>query len=167
MDWLQHTRLLHPSLSPGVYSNSCPLSQWRHPTISSSVIPPSPPALNLSQHQDLWSYNDSQMWDLIIGYQGLYRRIGLTDQEVTLIGKMATWKVKISLPSPLSLFQPKPANFHFGIYLGGWLSWYTCSFFIQIILLFFFFLAELLNMQSLSSLTRNWTWAPCGGCTEP
>ena len=106
MDWLQHTRLLRPSLSPGVYSNSCPLSQWRHPTISSSVIPPSPPALNLSQHQDLWSYNDSQMWDLIIGYQGLYRRIGFTDQEVTLIGKMATWKVKISLPSPLSLFQP-------------------------------------------------------------
>ena len=28
-----------PSLSPGVCSNSCPLSQWCHPTISSSVIP--------------------------------------------------------------------------------------------------------------------------------
>ena len=25
--------------TPGVYSNSCPLSQWCHPTISSSVIP--------------------------------------------------------------------------------------------------------------------------------
>ena len=24
---------------PGIYSNSCPLSQWCHPTISSSVIP--------------------------------------------------------------------------------------------------------------------------------
>ena len=36
---LQHTRLLCPSSTPGVYSNSCPLSQWRHPTISSSVIP--------------------------------------------------------------------------------------------------------------------------------
>ena len=46
------------------------------------------------------------MWDLIIGYQGFYRRIGLRDQEVTLIGKVATWKVKISLLSPLSLFQP-------------------------------------------------------------
>ena len=32
---------------PGVCSNSCPLSQWCHPTISSL----SPPALNLSQHQ--------------------------------------------------------------------------------------------------------------------
>ena len=34
---LQHSRLLSPSLSPGVCSNSCPLSQWCHPTISSSV----------------------------------------------------------------------------------------------------------------------------------
>ena len=28
-----------PSPTPGVYSNSCPLSQWCHPTISPSVIP--------------------------------------------------------------------------------------------------------------------------------
>ena len=34
---LQHTRLPCPSLSPGVCSNSCPLSWWCHPTISSSV----------------------------------------------------------------------------------------------------------------------------------
>ena len=36
---LKHARLLCSSLSPGVCSNSCPLSQWCHPTISSSVIP--------------------------------------------------------------------------------------------------------------------------------
>ena len=35
----QHTRLPCPSPSPGACSNSCPLSQWCHPTISSSVIP--------------------------------------------------------------------------------------------------------------------------------
>ena len=34
---LQHTRLPCPSPSPGVCSNSCPLSQWCHPIISSSV----------------------------------------------------------------------------------------------------------------------------------
>ena len=34
---LQHARLSCPSLSPRVCSNSCPLSQWCHPTISSSV----------------------------------------------------------------------------------------------------------------------------------
>jgi len=36
---LQHARLPCPSLSSRVCSNSCPLSQWCHPTISSSVIP--------------------------------------------------------------------------------------------------------------------------------
>ena len=68
---LQHARLPCPSLSPGVCSNSCPLSQWCHPTISSSVVPfssrlpsfpshplssPSPPAFNLSQHQGLFQW---------------------------------------------------------------------------------------------------------------
>ena len=33
---LQHARLPCPPLSPGVCSNSCPLSWWCHPTISSS-----------------------------------------------------------------------------------------------------------------------------------
>ena len=36
---LWHTRLPYPALTPVAYSNSCPLSQWCHPTISSSVIP--------------------------------------------------------------------------------------------------------------------------------
>ena len=36
---LQQARLLWPSLSPWVCSNSCPLSQWCHPTISFSVTP--------------------------------------------------------------------------------------------------------------------------------
>ena len=35
---LQHARLPCPSPTPGVYPNSCPLSWWCHPTISSSVI---------------------------------------------------------------------------------------------------------------------------------
>ena len=39
---MQHTRLPCPSLSPGVCSHSGPLSLWRHPNISSSVIPFSP-----------------------------------------------------------------------------------------------------------------------------
>ena len=37
---LQHTRLSCPSpITPGVCSDSCPLSPWWHPTISSSVVP--------------------------------------------------------------------------------------------------------------------------------
>ena len=37
----QHSRPPCPSPSPGVHSNSCPLSQWCHPAISSSVVPSS------------------------------------------------------------------------------------------------------------------------------
>ena len=36
---LQHYRLPCPSPSPRVCSNSCPLCQWCHPTLSSSVVP--------------------------------------------------------------------------------------------------------------------------------
>ena len=36
---LQHTRLSSPSPTPGAFSNLCPLSQWCHLTISSSVVP--------------------------------------------------------------------------------------------------------------------------------
>ena len=64
--WLQHASLPYPSPTPRVHSNSCPLSRWCHPTISSSVIPFSP-TFNLSQHQGLFqgvssSYHVTQYW---------------------------------------------------------------------------------------------------------
>ena len=52
----QHAWPPCPSPTPRVYSYSCPLSQWCHPTILSS-------ALNLSQHQDLLQWvNTSIRW---------------------------------------------------------------------------------------------------------
>ena len=59
---LQQARLPCPSLSPGVCSNSCPLSQWCHPTISSSVIPFS--CLQIFWHQSLFKWVSSS-------YQGV------------------------------------------------------------------------------------------------
>ena len=52
---LQHTRLPCPSPSPGVCSNSRPLSWWCHPITSFSVAP-FLPTLNLSQHQGLFQW---------------------------------------------------------------------------------------------------------------
>ena len=54
---LQHARLSCPSPTPGAHSNSCPLSKWFHPTISSSVTPfsshlqsfPAPGSFQMSQ----------------------------------------------------------------------------------------------------------------------
>ena len=37
--WLQHARPPCPSPTPGIYPNSCPLSWWCHPALSSSVVP--------------------------------------------------------------------------------------------------------------------------------
>jgi len=55
---LQHTRLPCTSPTSGVYSNSCLLSWWCHPTISSSVNS-SPPTFNLSQHHGLFKWVSS------------------------------------------------------------------------------------------------------------
>ena len=55
---LQYARLPCPLISPGVCTNSYPLSQWCHPTISSSVTP-SPFAFSLSQHQGLFQWVSS------------------------------------------------------------------------------------------------------------
>ena len=51
---LKHARLPCPSLSLGVCSNSCDAIQPSHP-----LLPPSPPALNLSQHQGLFQWVSS------------------------------------------------------------------------------------------------------------
>ena len=57
----QHARLPCPSPSPGACSNSCPLSPWYYPTISSSVVPfssclPSFPASGNFRHTFLGVY---------------------------------------------------------------------------------------------------------------
>ena len=76
---LQYTRLPYPSLSPGVFpnscllsqwcSNSCLLSQWCHPTISSSVAPFSS-CPQTFQHQGLFQWvNSSHQEDKVLELQ--------------------------------------------------------------------------------------------------
>ena len=57
----QHAKPPCPSPTPGVYPNPCPLSQWCHPAISSSVIPFSscPQPFPAS-----WSFQMSQLFTL-------------------------------------------------------------------------------------------------------
>ena len=56
--WTAAPQASCPSPTPRVHPNSCPLSWWCHPTISSSVVP-FPPALNLSQHHGLFQWVSS------------------------------------------------------------------------------------------------------------
>ena len=78
---LQHARPPCPSPTPGVHSNSCPLSWWCHPTISSCcpllLLSPVPPSIRVFSNESAlhmrwpkyWSfsfnispYNDTQDW---------------------------------------------------------------------------------------------------------
>ena len=59
---LQHAILPCPSSTPGACSNTCPLSQWCHPTTSSSVVPFSSCLLNLSQHQGFSQWVSGIRW---------------------------------------------------------------------------------------------------------
>ena len=65
---LQHARLPCPSPTPGVHPNPRPLSQWCHPTISSSV--PFSSCLNVSQHQSLFKWvNSSYQVAKVLAFQ--------------------------------------------------------------------------------------------------
>ena len=54
----QHAKPPCPSPTPRVHSDSCPLSQWCHPAISSSVVPFSS-CPNPSQHHSLFQWVNS------------------------------------------------------------------------------------------------------------
>ena len=72
---LQHTRSPCPSPTPGVYSNSSPLSWWCHPTISSSVIP-------FSSY--LQSFPASGSFEMSQFFTSGGRRIGVSASESVL-----------------------------------------------------------------------------------
>ena len=89
----QQARPPCPSLTPGVYSNSCPSSQWSHPTISSSVVPfsscpQSSPASG--------SFPMSQLFASGIGISALASVLPMNIQEWSPLGSPLGW---ISLQS--------------------------------------------------------------------
>jgi len=64
---LQHTRLPCPSPSPRACSNSCPLSQGCHPTISSLchpllLLPPIFPAIRVFSNESVFSIRWPKYW---------------------------------------------------------------------------------------------------------
>ena len=74
---LQHARPPCPSTTPRVYSNSCPIGRWCHPT-SQPWSSPSPSAFNLSQHQDLFqsvssSHQGAKVLELQLQHQSFQR----------------------------------------------------------------------------------------------
>ena len=94
---LQHARPPCPSPTPGVHPNSCPLSWWCHPTISSSVVPFSS-VFNLSQHQGLFRWvSSSHQVAKVLEFQLQHQSFQWTPRTHFLLG----WTGWISLQSLL------------------------------------------------------------------
>ena len=95
----QHARPPCPSPIPRVYSNSCPSSQWRHPTISSSVIPFS------SCPQSFPALGSFPMSQLLASGGGQSIGVSASTSVLAMNRLSNSWTIKISLILSLSLFQ--------------------------------------------------------------
>ena len=79
---LQHARPPCPSPTPRVYSDSCPLSQWCHPTISSSV---------LHYSSFLQSFPASQSLQMSLFFQSGGQSIGVSASASVLPMNIHEW----------------------------------------------------------------------------
>ena len=78
---LQHARLPSPSLSPGVCSDSYPLSQWWYPSISSSVahfsLPSIFPSIGVLSSESALHIRWSKYWNSSFRVSPLHEYSGL------------------------------------------------------------------------------------------
>ena len=97
---LQHTRPPCPSPTPRAYSNSCPLSQWCHPTISTSAISCSSCLQSFpAQHLFKWVSSSHQVANVLefqLQHQSFQSTQGWSPLE---------WTGWISLLSPTPQFK--------------------------------------------------------------
>ena len=116
---LQHTMPPCPSPTPGVYSDSHPLSWWCHPTISSSVIP-SPPAFNLFSVR-VFS-NESALYIMWPKYWSFSFSISPSNEYSGLISFRIDWFDLLAVQETLRVFSNTTVQKHqfFGINLKTW-----------------------------------------------
>jgi len=110
---LQHTRLPCSSLSPGVCSNSCPLSQWHHPNISSSVAPfsfcpQSFPASRSFPKSQLFTSGGPSIWSFSISPFNEYSR---------LISFRIDWFYLLAVQGTLNNFPWDMSKFFIRLYI--------------------------------------------------
>ena len=113
---LQHTRLPCPSATPRVYPNSCPLSRWCHPTISSSVIP-------FSSHSQSFPESGSfpmsqffcirwpKYWSFSFSISPSNEYSGLISFRVDWVDLLAV-QARIMTPNQYPLYQPPADGTH-------------------------------------------------------
>ena len=124
----QHARPPCPSPTPGAHSNSCPLSQWCHPTISSSVIP-----FSCLQHQGLQPFpsirvfsNESALRIRWSKYWSFSFNISPSNEHLGLISSRMDWLDLHAVKGLSRVFFNTIVQKHqfFGAQLALWLSLY-------------------------------------------
>ena len=97
---LQHARLLCPSLSPGVYSNWCPLSQWHHPTVSSSVpvlLPSIFPSIRVFSNESTLHIRWPKYWSFSFSISPSIEYLGLISFRIYCFDLLAVQRTLKSL----------------------------------------------------------------------
>ena len=98
-DGPQHARPPCPSPTPRVYSNSCPLSQWCHPIISSSVIPSIFPSIRVFSNESALHIRWPKYWSFSFN-------ISPSNEHPELISFMMDWLDLLAVQGTLkSLLQ--------------------------------------------------------------
>ena len=176
---LQHARPACPSPTPGVYSNSCSLSQWCHPTISSIVEPftsrlqsfPASGSFLMSQWSKYWSF--SFRISLSNGYSGLISiRIDWLDLlaiQGTLKSLLQHYSSKVSILQCSAFFTVQLS--HPYMTPGKTIAFFLCWIFVGKVKYWHFnilsrlvidFLprSKLLLISWLPSPSAQWFWSP-------
>ena len=98
---LQHARLPCPSLSPRVCSNSCPLSQWCHPTISSShhllLLPSIFPSIRVFSNEPVLLIRWPKYWNFSFSISPANEYSGLTSSRTDWLDLLAVQRTLILL----------------------------------------------------------------------
>ena len=93
---LQHARPPCPSPTPGAYSNSCPLSQWCHPTISSScpvlLLPSIFPSIRVFSNEPVLRNRRPRYWSFSFSISPSNEYSGLISFRLDLLAVQGTLK---------------------------------------------------------------------------
>ena len=122
----QQARFPCPSSLPGVYSNSCPLSQWCHPTISSSVA-------HFSSH--LQSFPASGFFQMSQLFTSGGQSIGVSasNEYSGLISFRMDWLDLLAVQGPSRVFSNTIVQKHhfFGTQLSLWFNSHIYSWLLE------------------------------------
>ena len=99
---LQHTRLPFPSPTPGVCSDTCPLSWWCHPIISSChpllLLPPIPPSIRVFSNESALCIRWPKYWSFSFSISPSNEYSGLNYFRMDWLDLLAAQGTLKSLP---------------------------------------------------------------------